>query len=147
MWHRPLPFFLLWKKILLQTESLLHWQCLAGSVRRISQEYVYSSLFYHRARLSLNKLVWVYGFGLKRVSKNKKELFILFTESAFRKLPSIYVFSYFPFGFEGRIWDLIVTVPDHCLSFYFSCITTNAYFATNWAMAITVIKIRCECLL
>ena len=29
------------------------------------------------------------------------------------------VFSYFPFGFEGRIWDLIVSVPDHCLSFYF----------------------------
>ena len=24
--------------------------------------------------------------------------------------------------FEGRIWDLIVSVPDHCLSFYFfSC--------------------------
>ena len=27
-------------------------------------------------------------------------------------------FSYFPFGFEGRMWDLIVSVPDHCLSFY-----------------------------
>ena len=40
--------------------------------------------------------------------------------SAFRKLSSIYVFSYFPFGFEGRIWDLIVSIPDHCLSFYFS---------------------------
>ena len=37
----------------------------------------------------------------------------------FGKLPSIYVFSYFPFGFEGRMWDLIVSVPDHCLSFYF----------------------------
>ena len=24
------------------------------------------------------------------------------------------------FGFEGRIWDLIVSVPDHCLSFYFN---------------------------
>ena len=23
------------------------------------------------------------------------------------------------FGFEGRIWDLIVSVLDHCLSFYF----------------------------
>ena len=23
------------------------------------------------------------------------------------------------FGFEGRIWDLIVSVPDHYLSFYF----------------------------
>ena len=21
--------------------------------------------------------------------------------------------------FEGRTWDLIVSVPDHCLSFYF----------------------------
>ena len=48
-----------------------------------------------------------------------KELFIRFTASAFRKLPSIYVFSYFSFGFEGRMWDLIVSVPDHCLSFYF----------------------------
>ena len=47
-------------------------------------------------------------------------LFILFAASAFLKLSSIYVFSYFPFGFEGRIWDLIVSVPDHCLSFYFS---------------------------
>ena len=37
-----------------------------------------------------------------------KELFILFAASAFRKLSSIYVFSYFPFGFEGRIWDLIL---------------------------------------
>ena len=46
-------------------------------------------------------------------------LFILFAASAFRKLSSIYVFSYFPFGFEGRLWDLIVSVPDHCLSFYF----------------------------
>ena len=45
-------------------------------------------------------------------------MFILFAASAFRKLSSIYVFSYFPFGFEGRIWDLIVSVPDHCLSFY-----------------------------
>ena len=48
-----------------------------------------------------------------------KALFILFAASAFRKLSSIYVFSYFPFGFEGRIWDLVVSVPDHCLSFTF----------------------------
>ena len=46
-----------------------------------------------------------------------KELSIRFTVSAFRKLLSIYVFSYFPFGFEGRTWDLIVSVPDHYLSF------------------------------
>ena len=47
-----------------------------------------------------------------------KGLFIRFTARAFRKVLLIYVFSYFPFGFEGRIWDLIVSVPDHCLSFY-----------------------------
>ena len=51
-----------------------------------------------------------------------KELFIRFAASAFRKLPSVYVFSYFPFCFEGRMWDLIVSVPDHCLPFYFSVI-------------------------
>ena len=38
----------------------------------------------------------------------------------FRKLLSVYVFSYFPFGFEGRMMDLIASVPEHCLSFYFS---------------------------
>ena len=53
-----------------------------------------------------------------------KELFIRFSASAFRKLPSIYVFSYFPFGFEGRMWDLIVSVPDHCLSFLL-CLNGN----------------------
>ena len=48
-----------------------------------------------------------------------KELFMRFTTRAFHKLLSIYVFSYFPFGSEGRMWDLNVSVPDHCLSFYF----------------------------
>ena len=47
----------------------------------------------------------------------RKELFIRLTASAFRGLPSVCVFSYFPFGFEDRLWDLIVSVPDHCLSF------------------------------
>ena len=47
-----------------------------------------------------------------------KKFFIRFTARAFRKQLSIYVFSYFLFGFEDRIWDLIVSVPDHCLSFY-----------------------------
>ena len=47
-----------------------------------------------------------------------------FSASAFRKLPSINVFSSFPFGFEGRTWDLIVSVPDHCLSFYFGLLKT-----------------------
>ena len=54
-----------------------------------------------------------------------KELFIRFAASAFHKLPSVYVFSYFPFGFDGRMWDLIVSVPDHCLSFYFLYIATK----------------------
>ena len=49
----------------------------------------------------------------------RKKLFIWFTARAFDKLLSIYVFSYFPFGFEGRMWDLIVSVPDHCLFGYF----------------------------
>ena len=48
-----------------------------------------------------------------------KELSIRFTARVFRKLLSVYVFSYFPFGFGGRMWDLIVSVSDHCLSYYF----------------------------
>ena len=53
----------------------------------------------------------------------------------FRTLPSIYVFSYFPFGFEGRIWNLIVSVPDHCLFFYF--ILYPLYKITNVAEYVT----------
>ena len=64
---------------------------------------------------------------IKYSVSNGLELFILFAASAFRKLSSVYVFSYFPFGFEGKIWDLIVSVPDHCLSFYFVIFITN-----NW---------------
>ena len=30
-------------------------------------------------------------------------------------------------GFEGRIWDLIVSDPDHCLSFYFT-VNTPIFF-------------------
>ena len=45
--------------------------------------------------------------------------FVLFAAGAFRGLSSVCVFGCFPFGFEGRMWDLIVSVPDHCLSFYF----------------------------
>ena len=41
-----------------------------------------------------------------------------FTARAFRKLLSMYVYSHFPFGYEGKRWDLIVSVPDHCLYFY-----------------------------
>ena len=60
-----------------------------------------------------------------------KELFIRFTVSAFRKLLSIYVFSCFPFGFEGRMWDLIVSVPDHCISFYLGTYAIK-FHDTKW---------------
>ena len=87
-----------------------------------------------------------------------KELFIRFTARAFCKRLSIYVFglnifistdctstehrhdrnsrisiyvmSYFPFGFEGRMWDLIISVPDHCLSFYFKHVSYIFAFLT-----------------
>ena len=32
----------------------------------------------------------------------------------------IYVYVSFPFDFEGWMWDLIVSIPDHCLSIYFA---------------------------
>ena len=34
-----------------------------------------------------------------------------------------FVYVLFLFGFEGGVWDLNVSVPDHCLSFYFDCIS------------------------
>ena len=43
---------------------------------------------------------------------------------------SIYVLSYFPFGFEGRMWDLIVSVPDHCLFFLLYVCNLVTYFMT-----------------
>ena len=63
---------------------------------------------------------------------------IRFTASAFRKLPSIYVFSYFPFGFEGRMWDLIVSVPDHCLSFYLVVCQSFSYLYLTIELTIGV---------
>ena len=36
-------------------------------------------------------------------------------------------FSYFSFGFEGRMWDLIVSVPDTLLIFLLC--TENVYFS------------------
>ena len=70
-----------------------------------------------------------------------KELFIWFTASAFGKLLSVYVFSYFPFGFEGRMWDLIVSVPDHCLSFYFPSSRTRTRPGFNcWASVAPVFQ-------
>ena len=31
-----------------------------------------------------------------------------------------YVCPSFPFGIEGGMWDVIVLIPDHCFSLYFS---------------------------
>ena len=53
-------------------------------------------------------------YALRRYARlSGRELFVRFSAHAFRGLMSICVFSYFPFGFEGRMWDLIVSVPDH----------------------------------
>ena len=46
-------------------------------------------------------------------------MFIRFTVRDFRGHLSVHVSASFPFGFEGGMWDLMVLVPDHCLSFYF----------------------------
>ena len=36
--------------------------------------------------------------------------------------------SYLQLGsFEGRMWDLLVSVPDHCLSFYFGSTRERVY--------------------
>ena len=37
------------------------------------------------------------------------------------------VFRYFPFGFEGRMWDLIASVPDHCFSFYLGSVAKSLF--------------------
>ena len=74
---------------------------------------------YRADEVSVHRACYIVNFRKLNDHLFGKELFILFDASAFCKLSSIYVFSYFPFGFEGRIWDLIVSVPDHCLSFYF----------------------------
>ena len=59
-----------------------------------------------------------------------KELFIRFTASAFRKLLSVYIFSLvYPFRFEGRMLGLIVSVPDHFLSFY----------SVSWTLGVVLI--------
>ena len=73
-----------------------------------------------------------------------KGLYIRFIASAFHKLMSVYVFSYFPFYFEGRMWDLIVSVPDHCLAFYFElliCVVEFIVSRTSITLCIIFIAI------
>ena len=49
-----------------------------------------------------------------------KELFIRFTVRIFRESLSICACNSFPFGFEGRMWDFIVLIPERRLSIFFS---------------------------
>ena len=49
-----------------------------------------------------------------------KELFIWFSMRVCCERLSICVCSSFPFGFEDGMLDLIVFIPDHCLSIYIS---------------------------
>ena len=51
-----------------------------------------------------------------------KEMFILLTMRVFRERLSNCVLASFSFAFEGRMWDLIVLVPDYCTSFYYEII-------------------------
>ena len=55
-----------------------------------------------------------------------EKLLIRFALCYYREILSICVCASFPFGFEGRMWDLIV--PHHCPSFLlFVCKPTQ-----NW---------------
>ena len=49
-----------------------------------------------------------------------KELFFRYTVCVLRGRLSFCECVSIPFGFEGWKWDLIVIVPDYCLSFYFT---------------------------
>ena len=42
------------------------------------------------------------------------------------------------FGLEDTIWDLIVSVPDHCLSFCFSRLIESAH-EQKWIMQHTLL--------
>ena len=44
-----------------------------------------------------------------------------FTVSVFHEcLSNFCVCPSFPFGLEGGMWDVIILIPVHCLSVYFS---------------------------
>ena len=45
-------------------------------------------------------------------------LFIRFSVLVFCERLSVCVYGSFPLWFKGGMLDLIVLVPDHCLSFY-----------------------------
>ena len=43
----------------------------------------------------------------------------LYCVCVIRKRLSVCMFVSFPFDFENGLWDVIVLIPDHCLSTYF----------------------------
>ena len=50
-----------------------------------------------------------------------KDLLILLTVHVFRERSSVCVCA--SVSFEGGVWDLIILVPDHCLSFYLGAVS------------------------
>ena len=61
-----------------------------------------------------------------------KELFIRFTVRVFRECYQFFVCRSFPFGFEGGLWNVIVFIPDHCFSIYFTTgLSSSIYFTTG----------------
>ena len=79
--------------------DIVNFSFLDGDVSRSTSYGVYISQLIRFARVSSH----VADFNARNKSLFGKELLIRFTASAFCKLPSIYVFSYFPFGFESRM--------------------------------------------
>ena len=54
-----------------------------------------------------------------------------------------FVFSYFPFGFEGMMWDLIVSVPDRCLFFYFALLfLVNLYNTCHRLFSLPLVSLE-----
>ena len=51
-----------------------------------------------------------------------KELFIRFAMRVLSERSLICVCASFPISFTGWLWHLIVSISDHCLTFYFRCI-------------------------
>ena len=62
-------------------------------------------------------------------------MFIRFTVRVFRERLSVCVCALsFPFGIEGRMWDVIVFIPDHCLLFTLQSLypLLQYGFASGW---------------
>ena len=52
----------------------------------------------------------------------------------FRERLSIFVCLSLSFDFKGEMWDLVVLIPDHCLSIYYDFISClSFYFTLNYA--------------